>query len=420
MVLFGLLHSQAVRAAALTLLRVVGSVLHAILVRAPVWILTRPLVQRLLGSRVALALGRFVVKPATVAAVAAGLVTGMSHRRIHHPDTIFAHLPSDPRPVAAVAFVLSAVAFNTRVGILAEEMAIDALVRTARRVQRDVLPGFFRLIAGFFRGVTDTIDRGIYTVDEWLRFRNGQSRGALVAKGVLGVAWFAVAYLLRVVVNLFLEPTINPLKHFPTVTVAAKVMWATVPTPLHAALAPLFGPLRAGTLTGLAMTLLPGFFGFLVWELKENYKLYQATRPAELRPVAIGHHGETLSGLLRPGLNSGTLPKLWAKLRRAVRKGDGSVEKHREAMREIEEAVERFVDRELVAPARRERSLGGRRPRGPRGPGVEPGARRAPARHPRRRRDLRGLLRGAVRLARRLRRPRRLGGGARRSPARSA
>jgi hypothetical protein len=104
-----------------------------------------------------------------------------------------------------------------------------------------------------------------------------------------------------------------------------------------------------GTLAWLVAGSLPGFFGFLVWELKENYKLYQATRAATLQPVPIGHHGETMGGLLRPGLHSGTLPKLWAKLRRAARKGDGSVEKHREAMREIEEAVERFVDRELCA-----------------------------------------------------------------------
>ena len=334
------------RAAALSLLRVVGTILTAILIHAPLWVLSRPLVQALFRSRVALALGRFVIKPATIAAAAAGVGMLMNDLRVHHRH--LAYLPSSqPLPVAAVVFVVTAVALNTRVGILVEEMAIDALVRALRRVQRDVLPGIFRLIEGFFRGITDAIDRGIYTVDEWLRFRSGQGRSALWAKGVLGVLWFAVAYLLRVLVNLFLEPTINPLKHFPTVTVAAKVMWATVGPPLHAALMPVFGRLRAGTITGLAMTLLPGFFGFLVWELKENYRLYEATRRATLQPVPIGHHGETMGGLLRPGLHSGTLPKLWAKLRRAARKGDGSVEKHREALREIEEAVERFVDREL-------------------------------------------------------------------------
>jgi hypothetical protein len=63
--------------------------------------------------------------------------------------------------------------------------------------------------------------------------------------------------------------------------------------------------------------LLPGIFGFLVWELKENWRLYAANRPADLQPVLIGHHGETMARFLRRGLHSGTLPKLFAKLRRS-------------------------------------------------------------------------------------------------------
>ena len=39
--------------------------------------------------------------------------------------------------------------------------------------------------------------------------------------------------------------------------------------------------------------LIPGIFGFLVWELKENWRLYGANRPRQLKPVPIGHHGET-------------------------------------------------------------------------------------------------------------------------------
>src|SRR5262249_37575813 len=160
--------------------------------------------------------------------------------------------------------------------------------------------------------LTDALDRGLYAVDEWLRFQTGQRRATLVLKGLLGVFWFAIAYLIRVLVNLFIEPTVNPIKHFPTVTVAAKIMWATVGPALGGALEPPIAALRAATLPGVAMAILPGFFGFLIWELKENYKLYRATRSATLRPVAIGHHGETMGGLLKPGLHSGTLPKLWA------------------------------------------------------------------------------------------------------------
>jgi hypothetical protein len=56
-----------------------------------------------------------------------------------------------------------------------------------------------------------------------------------------------------------------------------------------------------------------------------------------------------MAALLKPGLHSGTIPKAWAKHRRAARKGDGSIEKHAEVLREIREAATRFVERELCA-----------------------------------------------------------------------
>ena len=60
-------------------------------------------------------------------------------------------------------------------------------------------------------------------------------------------------------------------------------------------------------------------FGFLVWELKENWRLYAVNRPPNLQPVIVGHHGETIIRFMRPGFRSGTLPKLYAKLRKAHR-----------------------------------------------------------------------------------------------------
>ena len=51
----------------------------------------------------------------------------------------------------------------------------------------------------------------------------------------------------------------------------------------------------------MIFTGIPGIFGFLAWELKENWRLYAANRPPRLKPVVLGHHGETMRGLLRPG-----------------------------------------------------------------------------------------------------------------------
>ena len=99
----------------------------------------------------------------------------------------------------------------------------------------------------------------------------------LVIKGALGTVWFVIAYFLRFYVNLFVEPVVNPIKHFPTVTVAAKVMVPFYQPLLHAIKEPLrqvVGPTLAGSFAGFTVFVIPGFAGFLVWELKENWKLY--------------------------------------------------------------------------------------------------------------------------------------------------
>jgi hypothetical protein len=98
---------------------------------------------------------------------------------------------------------------------------------------------------------------------------------------------------------------------------------------------------------------LPGAAGFLVWELKENWRLYRANRPANLEPVPIGHHGETMLRLLKPGFHSGTLPKLYAKLRRAERRAFRSgnwrsAHKLRENLHHVEDSIRRFTERELL------------------------------------------------------------------------
>src|SRR5205085_615439 len=90
---------------------------------------------------------------------------------------------------------------------------------------------------------------------------------------------------------------------------------------------------------------IPGIFGFMAWEFVANWQMYRANRARRLRPVMLGSHGETMRGLLRPGFHSGTVPKLFRKLRRA------SPEKEDRLHHDLEhaaEAVHRFVERELV------------------------------------------------------------------------
>jgi hypothetical protein len=88
--------------------------------------------------------------------------------------------------------------------------------------------------------------------------------------------WSIVAYLVRIYTNLLVEPQVNPIKHFPVVTVAAKIMLPFAPTliaALTSALGQVLGTVIAGAIAGPTVVLLPGVFGFLVWEFKENWKL---------------------------------------------------------------------------------------------------------------------------------------------------
>lgn len=338
-ILFSIIHSAGVRAAGQRALEATRWALAGIFLRFPRFVARLPIVQAVIRSRVARAVARYLVKPAVITAIVWLLVLRL--------------LPSTAGIVgAAVLFIALEIALISPAGVLLEEIVVDWLARRLRALSHSVLPGLVRLIAEKFAYLTDLVERAVYTVDEWLRFREGQSVVALVAKALLGLFWFFVVYLIRIYVNLLIEPQINPIKHFPVVTVSHKItlpMAYTLIQGMISVLAPIFGKTVARAIAGPTVLLLPGVFGFLVWELKENWRLYRSTRPASLRPAAIGHHGETMSALMKPGFHSGTLPKLYQKVRRAAQRGDESLAKHDEALREVEEAVRRFGDRELCA-----------------------------------------------------------------------
>jgi len=341
--LFALMHSAGFRSGFVSALAAAYKLLRTVLVEAPAYALRLPMVRRLLDSEGFAVFRNVVLKPL--------LVTGVT--AIVYP--LYGVNRHSALLSSGVIFALACLFLNTRIGHMVEESLLDALVKTWQRLRLDVFPAFYALTMSLFRGLIEAVERVIYTVDEWLRFRTGQSRFTLAAKTVLSFLWFFITYLVRIYVNLFVEPTVNPIKHFPVVTVAAKLI-----VPFFGVLFPLFetpflplGPAFAKSMATLNIILLPGIFGFLVWELKENWRLYRGNRSAVLKPAVIGHHGETMSRLLQPGFHSGTIPGLYAKLRRAERKSyrsgaQGASHKYREALHHIEERVRRFVDREFL------------------------------------------------------------------------
>ena len=329
--LFLLLHVRPVRAGVWFGLRMLWRVIKLIVFDLPRAIWRLPLVQRVLESP----LIRYVLKPAIPAAVVAAVS------------------PTWRWPIAGAVFVIAAVALNSRYGRLAEEVATDWLLRSSRQVTSRIVPGMIKATLDLFSKLLELLDRGIYRVDEWLRFRAGQGVIVMALKGVLGAVWFVITYILRLYVNLFVEPTTNPIKHFPVVTVAAKIILPFTPAMLSGIAGPasqVMGSAMGNGFAAFTVLVLPGLAGFLVWELKENWKLYRATRPAALRSLSIGHHGETVASFLRPGFHSGTIPKLYTKLRRAAWKGDEhAVTRHKLGLHHVEEAIAKFADRQLVS-----------------------------------------------------------------------
>jgi hypothetical protein len=252
-----------------------------------------------------------------------------------------------------MVFVIVSLFLNTRIGEELETALIGLLGRLWQRISIDLLPGIFRFVMYFSRLFIESVDRALYEVDEWLRFRTGDSRWTLIVKPVLGFFWFFLTYIVRFGINVLLEPQINPIKHFPVVTVSHKLVMPLFVPPFTKFLSNSMEKALAGTVAFSVGTAIPGAFGFLVWEFKENWRLYEATRPATLRPVLIGHHGETMLRFLKPGFHSGTIPKLFAKLRKAApsahRHGDWkSLGKHRESLHHVAETIRRFIDREFV------------------------------------------------------------------------
>jgi hypothetical protein len=314
--------------------------LRTLLVEIPLRFFRLPWIRWILTSRPAVLAFRFLLKPAALTALLGPLVAGPAR-----------NWQSAAGRALMVFFSINLV-WNSRAGRNVEEMIVDWTVQAWHRFGWRLLVNLFALVMDLFKEILETFERLLYTVDEWLRFKSGESRTMFWAKAVLGLIWFVATYVARFCVNLVLEPWFNPIKHFPVVTVSGKLI-IPLGKPLGDILAVTMSSWTAYSLAGLIVFWVPGIFGFLVWELKENWRLYAANRPDRLRPVRIGSHGETMPRLLKRGLHSGTLPKRFAKLRRAERKARAggnwkAVRKHVLALHHVELAVRRYVQREFL------------------------------------------------------------------------
>lgn len=351
MVALAAINVRRFRSEFLSALRSLVRLFHTVFIALPGWILRNPLLLRILTSPLSKAIWQLAGKPFLLAFVAWQMVHFLGRGA------------AETRGTALVVFSASCFVLNTRAGRRVEEVVSEGIVEAWRELTGNLIPGLFRAVMEIFERFLEWVEKVIYAVDEWLRFREGQSRFALGGKAALGLAWGVVAYLVRIYVNLLIEPQVNPIKHFPVVTVSHKVMLPFIghlTSLAEGVLIPFLGTWAGKGLAWANVLLLPGFFGFLVWELKSNWRLYEANRAASLDQVVVGSHGETVVRLLRPGFHSGTLPKLFAKLRRAEAAPgrDKAVVKRRAALHHVEESIRRFIERDVIALLHESRTLG--------------------------------------------------------------
>jgi len=342
--LMAVIHIDSMRAMFFTLLRYGWRVLRTVVYDIPAALIRLPAIQQFWRARWFVKLRRHITNPLLISWAGCRLV-----------PAVFWLEPQDWWLVGAVSLLLSLV-LNSRLGRDTEELTAEWLANAWHDLRSRFLMALLDWVIDFFKWILNVVERFIYAVDEWLRFHSGETWMTVVVKAILGVVWSFVSFLLRIYINLLIEPTLHPVKHFPVVTVAHKVFLPVILIIEHYmrnTLTPYIGLPLAGLVTWFNIVFLPGIFGFLVWELKENWRLYASNRLPTLQPVVIGSHGENGGRLLKPGFHSGTLPKLFRKMRALERK-EVSYQRFsnrralRESLEHTERDIRRFANRDLV------------------------------------------------------------------------
>lgn len=338
-----LIHVDAFRSALWSVIRAFFSVMKRALWDLPSALLRLPLVRSILRAWPVRLVRNGILWPLVPTSIICGLLPLLIDR-----------MPEQGPVQWAVVLLAMSVVLNSRVGRDVEELGQEWLYSAWRRVRVNLVLALFAAIMDTFKRLLEVFERLLYAVDEWLRFKSGESAVSLAFKAVLGMFWSVFTYVTRFVVNLLVEPQINPIKHFPIVTISHKLLLPLAPAMIDL-LAGFDSMSREGAtaIVTPVIFLFPGVIGFAAWELKSNWRLYRANRSRNLRPLVVGSHGESFTRLLKPGFHSGTLPRLFRKLRRIDRRrraAEHSVRRSRALARvhHVHEAVERFVERELL------------------------------------------------------------------------
>jgi hypothetical protein len=332
----------------------------------------------LLGTTLVRGLGRNLVEPLLIGILPLAPIIALA--------VLVEEVPIEPGLwLLGLAFALGTLARNTPAGRRFLDNLATGTGRILRRLNQALLVGLIQQLLYWFKEISRRFSQALSRVDEALTHHLGEHWLSLGLKALLTPLWRLSEAVMQFYITVLVEPQVNPIKHFPIVTIGHKIMLPFLPaiTGALVAVTDSFLPkLIAFPLVTITIMLLPGLFGFLVWELKENWKLYQANHSRALagaddidgsetarvaataiEPAIVGDHGETLRGLLTRGFHGGALPKAFDRLRRVIRaelRDQAAYSKRlrtgQRRLQELEHTLAVFVERELAFPLR-ERTL---------------------------------------------------------------
>lgn len=384
-----IVYSDQVRRVIWMLLQAVWTGLRLALVEGPRRLLRWQPVSRLLNTSLVRGLDRQLLRPFLIGAML--VIPSLGIASLIEGELV---LP-DPT-VLALTLALGLLIRNTPAGRRWLDELTSAAAQFLRRVNETLVIGLVKELLHLFKEVTRRFEQGLHWIEEMLSHHLGESRLELAAKALLLPVWRLLEAVMQFYVTVLVEPQINPIKHFPLVTIGHKLMLPFFPiitSFMVGVLDPVLPKWISYPFITITILLLPGLAGFLVWELKENWNLYAAnhgprhtpdpTGPAESlgedqEPAVVGHHGETIRGLLHRGFHSGTLPKAFDRLRAVlyaeIRDDTDYPWRLRDAKRhlaEVERVIAAFCERDLVYALDRRRAdpaspLSGIRTRRPR------------------------------------------------------
>jgi hypothetical protein len=338
-VLLLLLHSPGFRHRTWQGIRLIWRGLRGLLYDLPAWVVRLPAVRRMWDSWPFHLFASFLFKPIAVSCLLWWWVPEAF-------STWFGTITT----FLACNFVL-----NSRLGREFSDALMQVLTDFYELLKAGLLPGLIRLTIAVFKRIIDALEYVLFSVDEWLRFRSGDSAVSMAVRAFGTVLWYPISFLVRFYLVVLIEPGFNPLKA-PIAYLAAKFMAPVMPAMTQWTadlLRPALGAILSYVFAATTVWLLSDAFAFLFWETKENWRLYRSNRRPTLRPVGVGPSGETVRHLLEPGFHSGTVPRLYGRLRRAEREGlqTGNwraARTYRQSLEGVEKSVRRLVERETL------------------------------------------------------------------------